>query len=169
MHALWQNLWTMPSGYWFKTPIFCSVFSQFWNECGFKQCNDLAGVLSMPSLRSLREFQFYMCIRVVSHHLQQHWESEKINQTHTDRLPTLWITPKLAVAVNFAQFVALPSHSRLFLFVHEEKIIFINYSLPWSEKKTINKSKVRYNIVKMFELQLIAYRRKVSLVVPQCI
>lgn len=30
-------------------------------------------------------------------------------------LLTLWITPRLAVAVNFAQFVALANHSKLSL------------------------------------------------------
>ena len=131
MYALWQNLWTMPSSYWVKTPLFLfSFFSQFWNEYGFKHCNYLVWVLSKPLLRSLREFQFYMYIHVVSHHLQQHWESEKINRHIQTDLPTLWITPKLAVAVNFAQFVALPNHSRLFLCVQEEKSFSINYSLP---------------------------------------
>ena len=38
-----------------------------------------------------------------------------LQQTLIKLRPTLCITPKLAVAVNFAQFVARPSHSKLFL------------------------------------------------------
>lgn len=49
--------------------------------------------------------------------LKEHWFKLLCSNaySHESVYITLWITPKLAVAVNFAQLVALANHSKLSL------------------------------------------------------
>lgn len=49
---------------------------------------------------------------------------------------TLWMTPRLAVAVNFAQFVARASHSKLSL--QKEKFGFTVFSIFQSNSNQFN-------------------------------
>ena len=118
-----------------KPLFFVQFFSQFWNQCGFKHCNCLVWVFSMPLLRSLREFQFYMYIHVVSHCLQQHWESEKIQQTHTDRFTHPVNNSQACCCCEFCP-VCSPSKPFKVISVCSRKKITFNQSFTSLVKKT---------------------------------